>query len=438
MPDKFKFQYLPRNLVFLFMTSTLLMFSISPWRWPVRESFLFYFFNVSFIVAFWIGYKFGIKRFRFRESSKKIDLLKWINISLLINLFFIYPKFLFRLKVPSLSVSEFINNLVLGIFNPSLAYATRHSSDFGEFASLSNPLMIIYFLSLPLQYFVIPLGLLYWQSLRSWQKISYIIIVLMDILSYVMIGTNKGIFDYIILIPTIAVIKNPNLLHFKKFLTKSKLKYFIVSLTILSLGLIYFIEGNKGRKGANFGYESSTGLQVDRDAFILKLVPETLEDGYIALDSYLTGGYYAMGLALELDHQFTYGLGHNSFLISVGEKILGENTIQDKTYQARMDDLFNYNRYTKWHTFYVGMANDFTFFGVIVIVFFIAYYLAQIWIDVFNHGNLNGIILLPMFFTIIIYLSANNQVLGNQSSSFIFWYYFLKWLSSRGKNFVLK
>lgn len=420
------------------MTLTLIMFTLSPWEWPLREGFLFYFFNILYVLAFWMGYKLGVKKHRVRESIKKINIQKWLNISILVNLFFIYPKFLFRLKVPSLSLSEFINNLVLGIFSPSLAYAARHGSDFGEFATLSNPLTLLFFLSLPLQYFAIPLGILYWKTLKYWQKFSYIFIVLMDILSYIMIGTNKGIFDYIILIPTIAVIANPNLLNFKKILTKSKLKYFFVSGTILFLGLFYFIEGNKGRKGINFGYESSTGIQANRNAVILNLIPSIFEDGYIALDNYLTGGYYAMGLALELDHQFTYGMGHNSFLISIGEKIFGEDAIQSKTYQVRMEDQFNYNKSTKWHTFYVWMANDFTFFGVIIVVFLISYYLAQVWIDVFEFGNPYAVILLPLFFTIIIYFSANNQILGNQSSSFIFWYYFIKWYSSRGSKFELK
>lgn len=421
-----------------FLIVSLIMFAISPWEWVVNNKLYFYILNLLYIFGLFFGYILGISKYKIRSRTAIFSLYKFLNISLYLNLFLIYPKFLFRLKVPSLSISDFFTNIAVGISDPALAYATKHLSEFNDFLTLSNPITLIYFISLPLQYLAIPLGVFYWKQLSISKKVIFLLIVISDILSYVMIGTNKGIFDYIILLPVILMVKNPDYLSLRSFLKTRNLKYFLILFLILSLGIGYFVEGNKGRKNDNFGYDFSTMKFVNRDSFILQILPGFLEDSYIALDSYLTSGYYAMGLALEIDHKFTYGAGHNAFFISLGEKVLGTDAIQNISYQKRIEQEFGLSSTTKWHTFYVWMANDLSFLGVAVFLFFFGYFFAQIWLDALNFFNPFAIILLPLFFTVILYLTANNQVLGNQGGSFIFWTYFIFWYRSRGRFFYFK
>lgn len=427
--------FAPRNLLFSYLLLTVIMFSISPWEWPLENPLLFYFFNIFFLLAFYGGYNLGYRKYKLKEKSKFINLKKYISISLIVSLLFIYPKFLFKLKVPFIGLGELFNSIIIGFVSPATAYAAKHQSDYSEFLTLSNPLVLFYIISLPLQYFVVPLGVFYWKQLNAWQKASYFTIVLTDVLSYIAIGTNKGIFDYIILVPLMLVAANPSIFNYK-FYSKKFLKFFALAFIVLSLGIFYFVEGNKGRKKDNFEYDYAINKGVNKDATVLVLLPNSLQDPYIALDSYITQGYYAMGLAINLDTQFTYGLGHNSFFTILGEKIVGGGVIQKKTYQARLEKKEGYNSMTRWHSFYVWMANDFTFFGVILIVFFIGYFLSQVWIDILGLQNPFAIILLPLFFTMILYFPANNQILGNQGSSIIFWFFFILWHKSKGRKFI--
>lgn len=430
-------RYFPMKFSIFFLSLTLLMFSFSPWEWELSNKFYFYFLNISYLVFLYFGFRMGFAKYKIKNKIVSFSFNSVLNVSILLNLFLLYPKFLFRLKVPSLSLTEFINTLLLGLFDPSLAYAAKHQSEFNDFLTLSNPITLIYFLTLPLQYFGVILGVFYWSKLNLVKKVLIFIFVLSDIFSYIMIGTNKGIFDYIILIPTVLIIKNPSYLKIKNITKLNNLKYYSFFIVILILGIGYFVEGNKGRKNDNFGYDFSIDRYANRESAILTLLPDFLDDSYIALDSYLTSGYYAMGLGLELDNSFTFGLGHNSFFISLGEKVLGEGVIANKTYQKRIEDSFGWSSSMKWHTFYVWMANDISFIGVVFLLFFVGYYFSQIWYDALFFNNPYALVLLPLFFTMILYLPANNQVLGNQGSSFIFWSFFFLWLNSKGSSFQL-
>lgn len=428
------FVLFPRKILLSYLVLTLFMFTVSPWEWRINNELYFYSLNFLYLIAFYQGYKLGVIKYKSVAKSVQFDLKKYINISLIIGLLFIYPQFLFKLKLPSAGFSEIINAISVGFLSPSLAYAAKHQAEYAGFLTLSNPLVLLYFITLPINYFVIPLGLYFWKILIPWQKISYTIIIISSILSYIAIGTNKGVFDFIILFPVIMLVLYPKLSNWKYFLTR-KLKLFSLVLLFLGLGISYFSIGNQGRTKDTFGYDSSRGEFVNRDASILKIIPNDLENTYIAIDTYLTQGYYAMGLALDLDFNFTYGLGHNNFFISLSEKILGKNSIWDKTYQVRIEEETGFSSKGKWHTAYVSMANDFTFIGVTLFVFFVGYFFAQIWIDAIKLINPYAIILSPLFFIMILYFPANNQVLGNQGSSYIFWTFFIFWYKNRGKQF---
>lgn len=429
------FVFLPRKIFLSFLIVTLIMYFFSPWDWPSNNTTIFTILNILYLISFYFGYKRGIINYKPVNKFKTLKLSKFISISLILNLLFIYQKFLFKTKLPSLSLNEIVSKIIIGFTQPSAAYLEKHLVENSEFNTLSNPIVLIYFILLPILYFSIPLSLFYWKNLKFWQKFILILIIITDILSYVIIGTNKGIFDYIFTIGIITLIKKPSILSKNNF-SKKKIFYLSLFIIILSVGLSYFVEGNKGRKKDNFNYDTSIQSFVNEDALILSVVPSFLEDTYIALDSYLTQGYYAMDMALSLPFQSSYGFGHNSFLMGISDKIFGKDFIYKKTYQYRIQEQFGYSSQGKWHSFYTWMANDISFVGVIFFVFGIAYFLGQIWLDVIFYNNPYSIILLTLLTIMIFYFSANNQVLGNQGSSFIFWFFFALWYRNRGKSFV--
>jgi hypothetical protein len=411
------------------------MFAFSPWEWPINNSFLLYSLNFFYLLAFFLGYKFGFYKYKVLTKPKRFKFSIIFKISLITNLLFVYQKFLFKLKVPSISFSELIAKIAIGFKNPSIAYAEKHLTEFSDFNTLSNPVVLLYFLLLPLMYFSIPLGIYYWKKITMWQKTALLFLISMDILSYIAIGTNKGIFDYIIMIPFLIIARKPASIILKK-ISKKQLVLTLIVFSIFLLGISYFVEGNKGRKKDNFRYDTSINQFVNEDSFILNIIPNSFDDSYIALDNYLTQGYYAMDLALGLDFESTLGFGHSGFLMSISDKIFGKDYIYKKTYQKKIEETYGYSSRGRWHSFYTWMANDLSFFGVIIFVFALSFFLSQVWIDIVLFQNPFAITLLPLFCIMIFYFSANNQVLGNQGSSFIFWSFFILWLKNRGKVFI--
>lgn len=427
--------FFPRKLFFSFLVITLLMFALSPWDWPPNNQLAFYLLNILYILSFFIGYKFGVIRFKLKRKVKSFRFSKIFTISLILNVLFLYQKFLFKTKLPSLSINQLLTKITIGFSEPSLVYAEKHLTENSDFATLSNPIVLLYFLLLPLLYLSIPLGIFYWERTKRWQKVLLIIIIIGDILSYIAIGTNKGIFDYIITIPILVLAKRHHTLLNKR-ISKKKLVYIAIFGILFISGTQYFVKGNKGRKKDDFRYDTSINQYINNNAVVLKILPEFFQDPYIALDSYLTQGYYAMSLALNLDYKPTYGLGHSSFLTSISDKFFEKNYIKNRTYQERIEDAYGYSANGKWHSIYTWIANDMTFIGVIFFVFFVGFYLAQIWLDSIINYNPYAIILLPLFCIMIFYFSANNQVLGNQGSSLIFWTFFLIWLRNKGNKIV--
>ena len=193
----------------------------------------------------------------------------------------------------------------------------------------------------------------------------------------------------------------------------------------------YFADTNLSRKGNLFYYEGGTQTYANEDSFAFQIIPHQLQDSYIAIDNYLTQGYYALGLALDMDHNFTFGMGNSFFLTTLGEKYFGNHYIENKTYQARIEKQHGWSHYVKWHTFYTWMANDVTFFGVFFIVFYIAFFFAQSWHDIIQRKNIYSIPLFTLFIIMIMYFPANNQIFGFQGSLITFIVLFYLWRKNK-------
>lgn len=420
----------PLKILTTFLIITLIMFTFSPWDWKIPNTTTFYIFNISVILAFILGYKLAFSNYKY-NIEKKIKIEKWLNYSFVISLIAIYPRFLVFHKVTFISPIEIINKIILGIFLPAQAYSDKHAAE-SIYNTLSNPVALLNMLSVPFIYFTLFTGFYYWEKLGRWQKIAYSIVLISHISLYLSIGTNKGIFDLVIVFPFLLLAKNPNLLKLsKKNFTLKRIVLIFIAITLIFSALNFFTKGNKDRKSDYFYYDSSRNKSVNFDAAILNVIPDSLVDPYISLDSYLTQGYYAVGLAMNMEHLPTYGFGNSFFFTSLGEKILGKNYIVNRTYQHRIEKEHGYSHFGKWHSIYVWLANDFSFYFVPLIIFLIAYFFATAWIDLIVYKNMFSVIMVSLFFIMIFYFPANNQIIGYQGSAMTFILFFILWIKNR-------
>tara|TARA_B100000579_G_C22819564_1_gene849791 strand:- start:902 stop:2155 length:1254 start_codon:yes stop_codon:yes gene_type:complete len=408
------------------------MFSISPWDWPLESPVKFYLFNVIVLISFFFGYKKGILKNKFYTSNEfnKSAISRLLKISFLLNLIFIYPKFLFRLKIAFLSISDILNHIAIGFFTPGYAYADRFARTYEGFSTLSNPLVLAYNIVLPFLYLAIPLGIYFWDRLNISSRIILLVIIFLEILSYIAIGTNKGIFDIAIILPWLILAKNPE--KYINYKMNFKKAFLLVSaVLVIFSALSYFVSTNIERKGARFYYEHSTQTYVSEDALVLKILPTFIQDSYLAIDSYLTQGYYPLGLALDMDFKSTYGMGNSFFLTTLGEKYFGKNYITDRTYQARIENDHGWSHYVKWHTFYTWIANDVSFWVVPIIIYYLACFFSQSWHDIIQRRNIYSIPVFSLFLIMITYFPANNQIFGFQGSLITFIVLFYIWRKNK-------
>lgn len=439
MPSK-KVIWLPIRIVIIFLASTLALYFISPNRWPTNNPFVLVLYNALVFSSILLGFYHGKKKYNIEFNSENYivvqphsDLLKrYINKLLILNVVFIYPRFILRIGKGFMSIEEIAQLVVVGFFSPEAAYADKSINVALEFQTFSNPIVFIAFIISPLLFLTIPISIFLWNDLKRSQRIMLSIIILSDILTYLAIGTNKGIFDYIIMLPFIIYARHHSI---NKINNRGRLsRWSVVTLVIFAaLAFSYFTKNIIGRTGDQFGYNSVTKKNPDPNAPLLKILPEWLEDGYISLDSYLTQGYYALDKCFSLDFKACYGVGHSEMLTAITEKYLGKGTIRERTYQYRLQMATGYPQYQKWHTFYVSMANDLSFWGVLPFLFLLSSLFAKVWLDVLLRQNLFAVGLFPLFLVMYFYLGANNQVLGFGGQSFIFWVLLAFFLQTRRK-----
>lgn len=423
--------YLPQQLAIGYLIITFVMYLISPWGWPANNKLLMIIYNIIIWLSIYWGYHLGIKKniSPRRIIPVKIYQTKFFNRILWLGILMIYPNFSIRLNEIGISISEIYDRIVFASSNIALAYTGK--AETSELNSLTHPLVLFYTLSMPFVYFVKIVAIYYWKCITNKQKILLLSIIVGDILAHVAIGTNKGIFDYVLILPFIFILVKSTS-QVIKYQIKLSYKFVVTIVILLFLGFVYFSNTYSDRTKDYASYsDSTTDKAVNFNSFIMQAIPNEFKIGYLGLDYYLTHSYNALDMAFDMDFVPCYGLGNSNFLMGIANKIdgLGQE-IKDNTYEERMEKQFGWQNGLKWHTFYVSLANDVSFLGVPFIIFLFSFYFSLSWKDLLVNGNIKALPVFTQFIIMFFYLNANNQILGN--TNFVtFVLLFLYWKKSR-------
>jgi len=149
-------------------------------------------------------------------------------------------------------------------------------------------------------------------------------------------------------------------------------------------------------------------IQARRDFPLVESLPLPvvvfLERGAL----YLTQGYYALGLALELPWQPTWGVGHSFFTIDNAARWFP--AVLSRPYPMRIE-AFGWDAYRSWSSFYPWVASDLSFAGTLVLMFMIGLGTGVSWRDTLNGASPFAVAAFGCFLVVILYLPANNQML---------------------------
>ncbi len=416
-----------------FLTITVLLFAFGPWPWPVNNPIKLYGFLVLSQMCLWAGYRSAINRSP-RGYSGWIGAKRLTLVSLIVSAVWFIPNHQLRSgSTNAFDVIEFWNAVGKGLTDPGDAYNERQKAYneqrqtvIGNRTTMGQMAVVLSFAVYPLMWFLFPLGVVYWSVLSRRMRIAVVVLLLLDLLSWISFGTNKGLADYLLLLPWMLFARNP-----WSFLVHAR-AYIIVVLAGFILFLSFFVSGIAGRMGGEIGYEDETAEMVlDTDNWMVAALPPKAQTAFGAFTSYVTQGYFGLSLALDEPFDCCYGFGNSYFTIGLSDHLFASGFIADRTYPAKIHAAYGWDMYGRWCTFYPWIASDVTFLGALIVMFLIGRLLALVWLDVLKRQNPFAVALFPLVLMMLFYVSANNQVLHFSSTLFPFWTILVLWLLTR-------
>jgi|ERR1039457_843869 hypothetical protein len=416
-----------------YLTITVFIFAFGPWPWPVPDPWLLYSFLFCAQIALWLGYKTGLK-YQNGSYFGRFEVVTLVKVSLVLNIIWIIPSFMLRLGIEHLDFDTIMTAIATGFIDPADMYKARIAAQnelestpfFGYIALLIAPIL----------WLIVPLGVFYWNKLNRLTRVSFVFFVIADLLSWVAIGTNKGIADFVVLMPWLLIARNPELItHIKP---ANILKFIFITLVGLTLLYSFFIIGMSGRAGGSIPtYMESANIEINKNNWMVSLLPPEGQGAVAATTSYLVQGYYGLSLAIQEPFEFCYGVGNSYYLTGLAKQILGVGNVTDRTYPARIEK-YGWDSIKNWHSFYTWIASDFSFPGTIVVVFLIGRLFAMVWMDVIRKVNPFAVALFALLIIMLFYFPANNQVFAFSGTANSFFVLFVCWIITRKRNVILK
>jgi hypothetical protein len=385
---------LPLRLIIIFALSTLGIYAFGPWPWPSRDSWEVYAYMGFALVAIVFGYNQGQTK-SVGGYFGKASPVQLYRIGLVLSLVLFLPTLLSRTN------GDVRIDMDL-ILDPAEAYRRSHDTEaFTGTAWIEYIRMLLsVFLNL-----LLPILVVYWNKLTASDKILGVCAVLLEVFSWVAVGTNKGIGDIVIALFWLFMVRGRGV-----FDSKAIFRLLLVFFPILAFFLFFFTQGQISRHNGQTIQTRiySINVQADRDNFLIFAMPDTVQDGVISLSSYLTQGYEGLALSLKEPFVPTWGVGNSRFITGYVDKYFGTE-IANTTYPARVEVATGWNSRVQWHTIFPWLASDLTFLGAILVIGVFAYLFAILWKESIESRHPFALSLFMQMTVLFTYLSANNQ-----------------------------
>lgn len=403
----------PIKVLLSFLVFTELLYVFGPINYN-SENQLFTLLYLLLINLFMlIGFKSGLRNnvpIRSKVNSSYIGLVKKILLLSLILSFISLAR-----KAETFNLFAILSKVIEGIIAPNDAYMSTLDSK-------ASMITYVFMLLSPIQKSAIPLGVYCWKKLHRKYHFILVLLILIEIASWLVIGTRKGLFDIIITVIFTVIAASPDIITNNK----KRKKIILVASIFICLFLVYFIWSNMARYNVTEINNYDAALNHVKKSYdkISPLIVIPLS----VIENYLCQGYNALSCAITEFFNgeicMTFGFGNNFFLINLLEQFNVD--ILEHTYQNTLFVKHGIDPFVNWHSIYVWLANDVTFIGVPFVMFFITRFLAILWRNVIN-GNVLAVPSFVMTIQILAYAFANNQVLSFSFIPFIVWTFIFKY-----------
>lgn len=424
--------YFPIILIQIYLIGTIVLYLFGPLKWETHNKWNFYSLILLYQLSLMFGYYSGIK---VKNTSKKnqvnlVFLEKYLMIVIILNIILTILMTVRLSSMTSLSIEGLIERFKMGLTNPEFQYSQKFNTVTygGKLLTYSSVLLS------PLTWTAIPLGMYYFGSISKKIDILVILNIFVEIMHWVIRGTNKGLFDLAIIFSSILMLKYIKGKKRKKISVKAKILLLIFIVLILN----YFSNNISGRIGGNFNIISSIcgGVEIDTNSGFTKILPVNIQNLVVILSSYLTQGYYAMSMAISLPFSSTMGIGNSIFLMENLKHLLGKDFFY-RTYQFKLEQ-FGWDSQVNWHSFYLWIANDVHFIGVVFVMFLLGYVYANLIKEFLINESILSICLLILFMILFFYIPANNQIAAYPNTCITFMILMSIWLLKKFNIHIIK
>lgn len=422
----------PIFLTIAYLVFSLFVYVICPYNWPTQKPVLFYGLNIMYILALFLGYMVGQRQSVSLQiiewnEEKTEKLIKVVSVLVIFNFVF-YIIHIFRTY--AFATPDFVGlfkEMLVGLKNPGVGYKTNYLRQ----QTLDGPNVLggTAFTILNLGWgfiknIVIILAMIFFKKLKIYGKIFTVLYLVTVVVFYISIGTNIQFLHVLLLLEIPVIVETFQKWHKKEINYKAIIKLVVFVLVGCILLLSYFGWMMESRSEASdyeiVEYEiggikpsvepseepSEEPIEGPEKPIVDKK-PSKLTNLWYSFSSYLTQGYYAMSQALDVEWTPMFGLGGSMWVVDIISHNIYD--IDQFTYQVKLEE-FGWDSDVRWHSMYTWLANDFSFYGVIIAMFFIGLLFGGMFKDAIKNKNPFALASIFFFMLMMIFIPCNNQI----------------------------
>lgn len=392
---------------------TYILFWSNLWKWPVDNWLITTLFMSLFLIAFVTGGVFGNYSRIGVIENREIFLKKLYIFSLSVTTLLIIPTIYSRAGYLEFNILKLMSNQGEVYTKFSVNRTTKTIKEI-EFLRIIFSFVLFYY---------IPYFIINFKKINIIEKITSVFNIILSAYISFLRGTDREIFEmgfYIFVFYMASNVRENKKLNIKK-------KILIIISIIFLIGA--FIERRDSRYSGNYVWNNPIDKNIlfDKENIILGGMSDKMKFGISQIVSYGSQGYYGLSLALKEDFKSSYGLGHTPVYFGILKGNLMMEELYKDTYIYRIKK-YNWDDKVCWSSLYTWIANDISFFGVIVFMFAIGFLFQMTWREYLLKNSLFSIILFSQIGYLILFIPANNQLgimpesISKIFFSFVFWF----------------
>lgn len=310
-----------------------------------------------------------------------------------------------------------------GLANLSTSMGEAYAERLGAEISGNSFWGQLYVLASPFRVFLIVYCTYFFDEINKTNRILFFLFLILIVAYTIGQGVQVGLgnLSVYLIVP----------LFFKKLKQKKlyQIKRYVV---VAFLVFVVFFIVNQYQRAEVYGSDLTSMITSDDNIYFM-IFGEKVGAGIIRFLSYLSHGYRGLNYSLQLPFEWTYGYGGSRALNEYLTQYLHFTSKFEDAYPMRVFNVFGYDCQMAWPTAFAWWASDFSFPGVVILMYFIGKLTCIVFKDAYYNSNIFAITFFCVLVIMIIFMPMNNQVLQARDSLVITTVLFCVWFKTRKK-----